>query len=137
VVVALLLIVGGCDTPASAAAAEGHYVATGAVAATLDLRRSGDRYVVLLSGGGSRDAGPAAPADCYVRAIGTLRSGTLEATFTGIETPTFAYSETRARREQRQLRLVFRSPDVEVTRADVEGYCGLGATFIGTYRRAK
>ena len=136
-VVALLTSAGGCDTPTIAAAAESRYVSTGAVAATLDLRRVGDRYVVALSGGGSDQAGAAAAADCHVRAVGTLRDHTLDATFTGIETSTFAYSETRARREQRKLRLVFRPPNVEVTRADVEGYCGLGATFIGIYRPAK
>jgi hypothetical protein len=121
--------------PPTAAAAPGRYVSAGAIAATLDVSLVGDRHVVRLSGGGARDAGAAAPADCHVRAVGTRRNDTLDATFTGIETETFAYSEARAQTEQRKLRLVFRSPDVEVTRADTEGYCGLGATFIGVYRR--
>jgi hypothetical protein len=71
-----------------------------------------------------------------VRAVGALRDGILDATFTGVETATISYGEAQARREARQLRVAVRADGVEVTRADTDGYCGLGASFVGPYRRA-
>jgi len=47
------------------------------------------------------------------------------------------YSPTRAEREGRRLHIVFRPSGPEVTRADTDGYCGLGATLVGPYRRVK
>jgi hypothetical protein len=129
---------GGCgEVPERSGEVQGRYVFAGAIAATLELSRDGDRYVVALSGGGARDAGPGAPADCHVRAVGTRQDDTLEAIFTGLETETFSYGETRARSEGRRLRLLVRSNGVEVTRADTDGYCGVGVTFVGRYERAR
>ena len=134
-----LLVAGasGCgETSPGPADVPGRYVFAGTTAATLEIRLDGDRHIVALSGGGAKDAGAAAPADCHVRAVGTRRDDALEAVFTGVETETFIYSEAQARREQRQLRLVFRATGVEVTRVDIDGYCGLGTAFVGLYRRA-
>src|SRR5262249_34507340 len=103
--------------------------------AKLGIARDGDRYIVTLSGGSPRNAGNAAPADCQVRAIGSVRDGVLEAMFTSVDAETMSYSEAQARKEGRQLRLALKTNAVEVTRADTDGYCGLGATFIGVYRR--
>jgi hypothetical protein len=132
--VLLMLTVAACRE--HTARPEGRYVSAGSPAATLSIARDGDRYVVTLSGGSPRDAGAAAPADCQVRAIGTLRDRILDATFVSVETQTMSYDEAQARREGRQLRLAVQPSAVEVTRADVDGYCGLGASFVGTYRRA-
>lgn len=117
---------------------QGRYAFAGSIAATLEIRRErGDRYIAALAGGSPRDAGASAPADCYVRAVGALQDGTLDAAFTSVDTATFRYSQTRAEREGRRLQIVFRSGGAEVTRADTDGYCGLGATFVGSYRRAQ
>jgi hypothetical protein len=134
----VLVVVGDdgarAERPASV---EGRYVYAGSVAATLEVRRDGDRHVVALTGGGRTDAGAAAPADCYVRASGTLRDAVLDAAFIAVDTETFVYSDSRARKERRRLRIVFRGGGARVTRADTDGYCGLGAVFVGSYRRVK
>jgi hypothetical protein len=138
--IALGFLLAACDghgeTPARPGDIEGRYVFAGTIAATLEISRDGDRYAVALSGGSPTNAGAAAPADCYVRAAGTLRDATLDAAFTSVDAETFTYSQTRAEREGRQLRIVFRASEAEVTRADTDGYCGLGATFVGSYQRA-
>jgi hypothetical protein len=136
VAVLVLLALAGAACGERAAKVEGRYVSAGATAATLGIARDGERYVVTLAGGSPRDAGAAAPADCQVRAIGTLRDGVLDATFSAIDTTTMSYGEAKARREGRQLRLAVQANTIEVTRADVDGYCGLGASFVGVYRRA-
>jgi hypothetical protein len=119
-----------------AADIEGRYVLTGTTAAALAIVRDGDRYVVTLAGGSPANAGAAAPADCHVRAAGTVHDDILDAVFVGVETETFRYSDVQARTEARRLRLALRPNGVEVTRADTDGYCGLGATFVGVYRRS-
>ena len=140
-VIALGLALAFCDghpdAPARPPDVPGRYVFAGAVAATLEITAEGDHYVVALSGGSPTDSGGAAPADCYVRATGTLRNDTLDAAFGSVDRETFTYSPTRAAREGRRLRIVFRRSGPEVTRADTDGYCGLGATFVGPYRREK
>lgn len=132
--VLMLLLVAACG--GSAPPIDGRYVSTGMATATLAIVRDGDRYIVTLSGGSPRNAGAAAPADCYVRAVGTVRDGVLEAMFGSADTTTMTYSDAQALREGRQLRLALQKNMIEVTRADTDGYCGLGATFIGVYRRA-
>lgn len=137
--ISLVLLLTACngrsETPAHAADIAGRYAFVGRIAATLEISRDGERYAVALSGGSPRDAGAAAPADCSVRAVGALQDAALDAAFIGVETDTFAYSAARAKSEGRQLRIVFRPGGAEVTRADTDGYCGLGATFVGPYRR--
>jgi len=140
-VIALGLALAFCDAdpdaPARPPDVPGRYVFAGAVAATLEITAEGDHYVVALSGGSPKGSGGAAPADCYVRATGTLRNDTLDAAFGSVDRETFTYSPTRAEREGRRLHIVFRPSGPEVTRADTDGYCGLGATFVGPYRRVK
>jgi hypothetical protein len=63
-----------------------------------------------------------------------LQGDVLDAMFVGIESETIGYSDAQARREGCQLRVALRTNSVEVTRADTDGYCGLGATFVGVYR---
>jgi hypothetical protein len=75
------------------------------------------------------------PADCYIRAIGKLEGKTLVANFAPVEIETFSYSEDQAKQEKRRLEIVFSPDSAEVTRADTFGYCGLGASFLGHYRR--
>ena len=111
------------------------YVMTGNPATTMDVRREGDQYQIVLSGGGEESAGAATAADCFIRAVGKLEGNRLAAVFTAIETDTFSYSEREATTKGRELEVVFRSQGASVVRADTLGYCGLGATFEGEYRR--
>jgi hypothetical protein len=136
-VAALGLLVAATGACGHTADGQGRYVFAGPVAATLEIRSDGPRHVVTLVGGGATDAGGAAAADCHVRAVGTRKGDALEAAFTGVETPTFDYPDARAQREGRRLRLAFRPAGVDVTRADVDGYCGAGTTFVGPYRPAR
>jgi hypothetical protein len=139
VIVALMFLLAACDgrgeSPARPTHIEGRYAFAGRIAATMEVKRDGERYAVALSGGSPRDAGAAAPADCAVRALGTVRDAALDAQFVGVETDTFAYSAARAKGEGRRLSIVFRPGGAEITRADTDGYCGLGATFVGPYQR--
>ena len=113
----------------------GKYVHAPGVAAELDVERRGEQYVVALSGGSPAGAGAASPADCYIRAVGQVAQNVLTAEFAAVETDTFVYTRARAAREKRSLQISFTpGPAAEVTRADTDGYCGLGATFLGTYK---
>jgi hypothetical protein len=125
-----------CWSTAQTANILGKYVHTGGVTAQLEVTRQGDQYVVLLSGGSRAGAGAASPADCYVRAVGELTRDVLTARFAAVETETFVYTSARAAREKRTLRISFAPGAAEVTSAATDGYCGLGATFLGAYKRA-
>lgn len=115
-------------------AIEGAYGALAGGSSLLEIRVEGERYVILLSGGSSDAMGVAAPADCYLKAIGNLVGRTLEAEFASIETETFYYSKAQAEQERRKLRIVFETETAEVTSADTFGYCGLGISFLGQYK---
>ena len=136
----LALLAAGCRekiaAPRSADVA-GKYVRSGESTSTLEVHADGDRYVAVLSGGGSAAAGPATPADCYVRAVGSIRGDTLVARFTTVETTVFSYDAAQAEREKRTVTIRFAAGDADVLSADTEGYCGLGATFLGHYRRVR
>jgi hypothetical protein len=114
----------------------GKYLHAPGVAAELAVERQGDQYAVVLKGGSPADGGAPSPADCYIRAVGQLAQGMLIAQFVGVETETFLYSQARATREKRSLQISFSRGAAEVARADTDGYCGVGATFLGTYNRA-
>ena len=114
----------------------GKYVHAPGVAAQLEVTQDGDQYVVVLRGGSPAGAGAASPADCYVRAVGQLAQDVLKAQFAAVETETFLYTRARAAQEQRTLQISFTpGAAAEVTHADTDGYCGLGATFLGSYKR--
>jgi hypothetical protein len=114
----------------------GSYVHVRGVAAEMEVERQADQYAVVLRGGSRAGAGAASPADCYVQAVGQLEQDVLKAQFVAVETETFLYTGARAAREKRTLQISFTPGAAEVTYADTDGYCGLGATFLGTYNRA-
>ena len=113
----------------------GRYVFAGPRHAEMEVRIERGRYVVMLEGGADPSAGPASPADCSIRAVGKENAHQFVGHFAQVESDTFSYSERRARAEQRVLEIHFGDRTAEVTRADVTGYCGWGADFIGVYRR--
>jgi hypothetical protein len=114
----------------------GTYAASGNPATTMEVRRQDGQYQILLSGGGEESAGAATAADCFIRAVGKLEGNRLTAAFSAIETDTFYYGEREARTEGRKLEVVFGPQGTSsIVRADTLGYCGLGATFEGEYRR--
>lgn len=115
----------------------GIYVLTGIRQAKMELRQEGGRHVATLSGGAAPAAGNASAADCYIRAIGDIHGRKLVATFAKTETDTFSYSSSRAEVERRMLKIEFTNDEATVTRADVQGYCGLDTDFLGQYRRGR
>lgn len=99
----------------------GRYEHVGMVAAMLEIRPVPDGWAIRLEGGGSRVDDAAAAADCVVEAQGRLRDRTLEARF-GDDASRGLVIDTR--------------PGVaEVLEADTFGLCGLGTSFLGSYRR--
>jgi hypothetical protein len=56
---------------------------------------------------------------------------------TTVETAVFSYDAAQAEREKRTVAIRFAAGDADVLSADTEGYCGLGATFLGHYRRVR
>jgi hypothetical protein len=66
-----------------------------------------------------------------------MRSDTLVARFTTVETDVFSYDAAKAEREKRTIAIRFVADDAEVLSADTEGYCGMGASFLGHYRRVR
>jgi ABC-type Na+ efflux pump permease subunit len=140
VFIALIIFVFGCQTSmANRSAAENiagmYFLSEDNASATMEVRAKEDYYVVLLSGGGSEAAGAATAADCTIRAIGKLEGNTLLATFTAIETDTFSYTNSEAEKENRKVKVVFRSNYADVVHVDTFAYCGLGVHFTGSYRR--
>jgi len=139
IALALLLLGSGITIIKHSHAADrtitGVYTAGHGAPSTLEVRVEATHYVVLLSGGGSEAARAAPPADCYVRAKGTLHGRTLTVTFMPVETDTFIYSQAQAEKEKRTLKIVFGQNTADVIRADTFGYCGLGSSFVGHYRR--
>ena len=136
----LALLATGCQekTPAARSAdVAGSYVRRNEPTATLEVHADGDRYVAVLAGGGSEAAGAATAADCYVRAVGSLRGDALIARFTPVATEVFSYGAEQAEREKRTVSIRFSADDAEVLSADTEGYCGRGATFLGSYDRVR
>lgn len=138
--VLLLLLCGGVPVgtaPVHAANASitGVYTARQGASTTLGVRMEEDQYVVLLSGGSSDAAGAGAAADCFIRARGVLQGNTLVAHFAPITTETFVYSKAQAEKAQRRLTVVFGPNTAEVVQADTFGYCGVGSSFVGRYRR--
>jgi hypothetical protein len=113
----------------------GRYEHEGPITASLEVVREENRYVVRLEGGVPSGQGAATPADCLIEARGTLKGTSLEARFGGVETDTFSYRATQAEREGRTVAIVFETDGAEVVRADVFGYCGLGADFAGRYQK--
>ena len=115
----------------------GYYVFAGPRHAEFAVHIERGQYVARLAGGADPSAGAASPADCSIRAVGKVNANQFVGFFTRIESATFSYSERRARAEQRVLQVEFGDGTARVTRADVAGYCGLGADFIGLYRRVR
>lgn len=115
----------------------GQYVRRGQPTSTLEVSAEGDRYVAVLAGGGSDARGPATPADCYVRAVGSMRGDVLLARFTPFTTDVFSYGAAQAASENRSISIRFTAGDAEVLSADTEGYCGQGAMFLGSYQRVR
>ena len=123
-----------CASAPGAGDIAGRYRHDGPIAATLEIRPDGGRYLVRLEGGGSSQAGAASAADCVIEARGELRDATLRAPFGPVETDTFSYGAAQAADEGRRLEIVFEPGAAEVVAADTFGYCGLGADFAGHYR---
>ena len=115
----------------------GQYVRRGQPTSTLEVHAEGDRYVALLAGGGSEARGASTAADCYVRAVGSMRGDVLIARFAPFTTDVFSYGAAQAESENRSISIRFTAGDAEVLSADTEGYCGLGATFLGSYQRLR
>jgi hypothetical protein len=112
----------------------GLYRHAGAVAATLEVRPEGERYLVRLEGGGSSEAGAASAADCVIEARGELQGAVLRAPFGPVETDSFSYGAGQAADERRTVEIRFEPGAAEVVAADTFGYCGLGAEFAGRYQ---
>jgi hypothetical protein len=104
---------------------------------TLEISAEGTHHVATLSGGSTEASGAAAPADCYIRAVGKLEGKVLVARFVPVETETFMYTKSQSEQEQRQLKIIFGLDTADVVQADTFGYCGLGASVVGRYRRQK
>ena len=134
-VVPLLAV--GCAQTATPAADEfaGLYRHEGSIAATLGVAEEANRHLVRLEGGVPTDAGAATPADCVIEAHGVLEGGVIDARFGPVETDTFSYGVAQAKREDRAVEIVFRARSAEVVKADIFGYCGLGADFSGRYQK--
>jgi hypothetical protein len=129
-----LFWLGACAAaPPPADQIAGLYRHEGPNAATLEVRKEGEGYVVRLEGGGSSAAGAATPADCTVEARGALDGAVLQARFGAIETDTFSYGAVQAAREGRTVEIVFEPGAAEVIEADTLGYCGWRAAFSGRY----
>jgi hypothetical protein len=113
----------------------GTYQHAGTVAATLEVRRQGDDYLIRLEGGASPAAGAATPADCVIEARGRAEGRVLRARFGPVETETFAYDQAQSESEARFVEIVFGPASAEVVHADTVGYCGLEVEFAGSYRK--
>jgi hypothetical protein len=139
ILVALVMLgwAGSESYPAHAGGLEitGSYTLAGNRGTRLKISAADRQYTALLSGGNQQATGPAVAADCYIKAIGPLQGNILRAVFTALETDTFTYSETQAKAEKRQLKIVFSKNTAQVTQADTVGYCGWGADFVGRYHR--
>jgi len=123
-----------CANAPTADAIAGLYRHAGPVAATLEVRPEGERYLVRLEGGGSSEAGAASAADCVIEARGELEGAVLRAPFGPVETDTFSYGAAQAVGEGRTVEIRFEPGAAEVVAADAFGYCGLGAGFTGRYQ---
>lgn len=135
-VLAVLLAASPTDA-ARLAGIDGTYRHAGKVAALLEVRRVPEGYAVKLQGGASREAGAGAAADCVILAHGPVKGQRFEAGFDPVETDAFSYGAKQAAHDHRVLRIVFGHGAAQVTEADVFGYCGLGATFVGRYRMVR
>jgi hypothetical protein len=113
----------------------GTYQHAGTVAATLEVRRQGDDYLIRLEGGASAVAGVAMPADCVIEAQGRPEGQVLRARFGPVETETFAYDQAQSESEARFVEIVFGPGSAKVVHADTLGYCGLEVEFAGAYRK--
>ena len=114
----------------------GTYRRVGAASVALEVAAHDDRLQVVLTGGGPPASDGSVPADCMVKAAGHLQGRSLTAVFEAVATADFAYGQAKAAAERRRLVIVFSPGVAEVERADTFGYCGLGITFLGEYRRA-
>ncbi|HSA81666.1 MAG TPA: hypothetical protein VLE23_12670 [Geminicoccaceae bacterium] len=110
------------------------YRHAGPVAATLEVRPDGERYLIRLEGGGSAAAGAASAADCVIEARGEVEGAVLRAPFGPVETVTFSYGAAQAADEGRTVEVRFETGAAEVVSADTFGYCGLDADFAGRYQ---
>ena len=128
------LWLGACASAPGAGDIAGLYRHAGPVAATLEVRPEGGRYLVRLEGGGSSEAGAASAADCVIEARGEQEGGVLRAPFGPVETDTFSYGAAQAADEARTVEIRFEPGGAEVVAADTFGYCGLGAEFAGRYQ---
>jgi len=134
----LALLAMGCSEKHAAPGSpdvSGQYVRRGAPTSTLDLHAEGDRYVAVLAGRGFEGRGASTAADCSVRAVGSMRGDVLIARFAPFTTDVFSYGAAQAEIEHRSISIRFTAGNAEVLSADTEGYCGSGATFLGSYQR--
>ena len=123
-----------CAT-APAADVSGRYRHEEPIAASLEVRKDGEQYVVRLEGGGSSAAGAATAADCIIEARGVLDGNVLNARFGPVETDTFSYGAAQAASEGRSVEIAFEPAAALVREADTFGYCGLDAALTGRYRK--
>jgi hypothetical protein len=129
------LFIFGCVDTVDLPDITGVYVADHNSQTTLQIRLDHDNtYTIVLSGGGSANS-TVVPADCEIKALGTLEGKKILARFTALETETFTYDERTAEKEGRTLEILFAPCRANVIHADTFGYCGLGADFTGKYNR--
>jgi len=103
--------------------------------AVMNVKSIHDKYEIYLESGVTVGSDARAPADCIVRATGHLRNTTLNASFLEVKTYTFSYDSLDAKRENRQLQVIFSNGSAEVVRSDTFGYCGLGTNLLGHYHK--
>jgi hypothetical protein len=135
--VVLALWVGQAGTALSTDDIAGLYHHEGAIAATLEVVREADQYVVRLEGGVPSGGGPATPADCVVEARGVLHGAVLRARFGPVDTDTFFYGAGTAEREGRIAQIAFEPGFADVLKVDILGYCALMSEFSGRYRKVE
>jgi hypothetical protein len=102
---------------------------------TLKVSRRDARVVIELSGGSPPNT--IEVANCTIRAEGKLEQSRFSGRFVALENDQMAYSEERASSEKRKLEVVFGPHDARVTAVDVFGYCGVGARFVGTFKKRR
>lgn len=140
VVVLTSLLLSGCVAQGwthrgAATDITGNYRRLGTGSALLEVAPSGKRFQVTLTGGGFPGRHEAVPADCMVKAVGTLQGQLFSGRFEALSTADFSYSRIQAAAERRRLVITFFPRRATVERADTFGYCGLGINFLGKYRR--
>ncbi len=150
-VLALALVLAGCERPAAAVAPPspaaagsaqakaapstpaGVYVLQGDRQAVLTLTPVATGWRISLKGGSDPAGGPAAAADCEVEAEGALRDQTITAKVVPFEGANIAVSAQDLAARPAQVTIGLTSGSAAVT-TDFQG-CGVGADLSGRYTR--